>query len=74
MITFQQAREIVKERWPGYVVAGFGFETDDEWFLTLLPERTGGRVPAVNKESGALRWIEAYGDEYNKNRPVGVRR
>lgn len=73
MVTFDQARRKVEALPPGYDTATYGFETDREWFVVTIPERTGGRVPAVDKASGRLRWIEAYSDDYSQERMVGAR-
>lgn len=67
--TFDQARREVERR--DYDVAPYGYETDDEWLLVLLPERVGARVPAVSKRTGQLRWIHTHSPEYTEQRPVG---
>lgn len=70
MATFEDARQIVEEDVPGgAVTASYGFESDDSWFPIVLPERLGGRVPAVSKETGALAWVSSLSDEYSDSRP-----
>lgn len=71
MVTFEQAREKVKGRFPDYSVADYGYEGDDHWFLILLPERMGGRIPAVAKADGAVTWINENAAIYTQERPVG---
>lgn len=73
MVTFEQARRVVSLGWPDYEVATFGYETEADWILTLLPETMGGRSPFVSKKTGNVRWINSYGAEYDQSQPVGVR-
>lgn len=73
MLSFEEARQVVEGRWPDYEVAPFGYEGDSDWLLILLPETAGGRVPAVSKTTGAVKWIGAYSDEYTQERPAGKR-
>jgi hypothetical protein len=71
MLAFAEARRIVGARWPDYSVAPYGYETETNWLLVLLPETAGGRIPAVSKVTGAIRWINENSDEYTQERPVG---
>lgn len=71
MVTFEQARLVVEQQWPDYVVATYGFETDSDWLLVLLPETSGGRVPVVAKRTGVLRWTSTYANDYSEERPIG---
>lgn len=73
MVTFDEARQLVQAEWPDYDVAGYGYEADDHWFLTLLPETAGGRIPAVEKATGAITWINENAEMYTQERPVGAR-
>jgi len=72
MITFEDARQVVAADWPDYDPAPWGFEGDEDWFVLLLPETTGGRIAAVDKESGELNWINENADEYTQERPAGA--
>lgn len=72
MTTFTEARRAVERDWPDYDVADFGYETDSEWLLVLLPQRAGARVPAVSKRTGKLRWLHTFSPEYTEERPVGT--
>lgn len=74
MVTFEQARRSVETTWPDYDIAPYGYETDSHWLLIPLPERAGGRVPAVSKSTGVTTWIDALSDGYRQDRPVGVHR
>ncbi len=74
MVTFEQAREAVQASWPDYNVAPYGYETDVDWLVLLLPETIGGRIAAVSKATGTIRWINENADEYTQDRPVGVPR
>lgn len=71
-VTFEQARQKVSEAWPDYRIAPYGYESETEFFLLLLPERAGGRIPAVLKSSGRIRWINENADEYTQESPVGA--
>jgi len=71
MITFEQARQTVQRRWPDYKIAPYGYEGHTDWFLVLSPETVGGRIPAVSKSTGAVRWINENADEYDQNALVG---
>lgn len=70
-VTFDEARAAVKAGWPDYRVAAYGYETGKDWLLLLLPETAGGRVPAVSKDTGAVRWINENSDDYSQQSPVG---
>lgn len=70
-LTFEQARQAVASAWPDYVTAPYGYETDRSWLLVLLPERAGGRIPAVDKKTGVVKFIHAYSSEYTEERPHG---
>jgi hypothetical protein len=70
-VTFDEARRRVQADWPDYDPAPFGFESDADWFVLLLPETIGGRIAAVSKESGDIRWINENADEYVEDRTVG---
>lgn len=70
-VSFDQARASVAAHWPDYKIAPYGFETTVDWLLILLPETAGGRIPAVSKASGAIRWINENSDAYDQQRPVG---
>lgn len=74
MVTFEEARRAVSAEWPDYDIAPYGYETDDSWLVLLLPETTGGRVAAVSKAEGSVRWINETAAEYTEQRPVGSRR
>lgn len=69
-IGFSQARQAVRSQWPDYDLAPNGYEDDAEWFVLLLPERAGGRIAAVSKTTGAIRWINENAAEFNQERPV----
>lgn len=71
MVIFEQARESVQGGWPDYDVAPYGYEGDADWLVFLLPETSGGRVAAVSKTAGTVRWINENADEYVEDRPVG---
>jgi hypothetical protein len=71
MVTFEQARQSVEQAWPDYVVAPYGYEGDDDWFVLLLPTALGARIAAVSKATGTLRWINENADEYFEDQPVG---
>lgn len=73
MVTFEEARQAVSAAWPDYDIAPYGYETNDSWLVLLLPETTGGRVAAVSKSEGSIRWINENDDEYTQQRPVGSR-
>lgn len=70
-VTFEEARRVVEGQWPDYRIAPYGFETAVDWLLILLPETAGGRIPAVSKATGAIRWINENSDAYDQRRPVG---
>jgi len=72
MITFEDARQVVAADWPDYDLAPWGFEGDEDWFVLLLPETVGGRIAAVDKQSGELNWINENADEYTQERPAGA--
>jgi len=74
MLTFAEARRVVGARWPDYSVAPYGYETDTDWLLLLLPETAGGRIAAVSKATGVIRWINETSGEYTQERPVGSHR
>jgi len=71
MLTFAEARRVVAAGWPDYSVAPYGYETDTDWLLLLLPETAGGRIAAVSKATGVIRWINETSGEYTQERPVG---
>lgn len=71
MITFEQARELVGADWPDYELATYGYEGDADWFVFPFPETAGGRIAAVSKDTGAIRWINENADEYRQDSPVG---
>lgn len=71
MVTFEQARKSVQADWPDYDVAPYGYGNDSDWFAFLLPETTGGRIAAVSKSTGIIRWINENADEYAEDNPVG---
>ncbi len=71
MVTFEQARQTVGDKWPDYRIAEYGFEGDDDWFLILLPQTIGGRIPAVSKSSGTITWINENALSYTQEFPVG---
>lgn len=70
-VSFDQARASVAKAWPEYRIAPYGFETNTDWLLILLPETAGGRIPAVSKTTGTIRWINENSDGYSQQRPVG---
>ena len=70
-VTFDEARAVVKAGWPDYRIATYGYETPADWLLLLLPETAGGRIPAVAKATGAIRWINENSDDYSQQQPVG---
>lgn len=71
MVSFDDARRIVADAWPDYTIADYGYSGDDHWLLVLLPETIGGRIPAVNKASGDVTWINENAAIYSRERPVG---
>lgn len=71
MVTFDEARQAVAEEWPDYGIAEHGFEGDDHWFLILVPETMGGRIPAVDKVTSEITWINENAEIYTQQRPVG---
>lgn len=71
MITFGQARELVRAEAPDYKLATYGYEGDADWFVFPFPETAGGRIAAVGKDTGSIRWINENANEYNQNRPAG---
>lgn len=70
-VTFAQARHAVQTAWPDYDVASYGYEGDADWFVLLLPQTAGGRIAAVAKTTGVIRWINENAEEYNQDFPVG---
>jgi len=70
-VNFDEAVRSVQGDWPDYRVAEYGYESDDHWFLVLLPETTGGRIPAVAKDTGAVTWINENAEIYTQENPVG---
>lgn len=72
MISFNEARRAVLSKWPDYKIAGHGYETDAHWLLVLLPETMGGRVPAVDKATGSISWINENSEMYAQDRLVGT--
>lgn len=73
MITFDGARQAVQSAWPDYDIAPYGYESDNDWFVLLLPETLGGRIAAVSKLTGAIRWTNENAAEYTEERLVGDR-
>lgn len=73
-VSFDEARRIVQDAWPDYEIADYGYEDDDHWFLLLLPETIGGRIPAVAKATGEVTWINENAEIYSHERPVGAPR
>lgn len=71
MVSFDEARQVVRDEWPDYTIADHGYEDDDYWFLILLPETIGGRIPAVAKATGDVTWINENAAIYSRERPVG---
>lgn len=72
MIAFEEAVTVVSQQWPDYDIAPYGYETNADWLLLPRPVTTGGRVAAVNKDNGAVRWINETSDAYDQSRPVGA--
>lgn len=71
MIDFEEARRIVKSAWPDYDIAKSGYQSDADWFVLLSPLTAGGRIAAVSKSTGAIRWINENANEYIQDQPVG---
>lgn len=71
MITFDEALDLLRSRWPDYRFAPYGYETDDTWIALPRPETMGGHVASVSKASGAMRWITTYSSGYSQNRRAG---
>lgn len=71
MTTFDEARQAVRVAWPDYDVAPYGYEGATDWFVLLLPETMGGRIAAVSKVTGTIKWINENADEFTQERPVG---
>lgn len=71
MISFEQARELVRSEAPDYKLAPYGYEGDADWFVFPYPETAGGRIAAVTKATGDIRWINENADEYREDRPAG---
>jgi hypothetical protein len=69
--TFEQARQAMRAAWPDYRVADYGYETDAEWLILLLPETAGGRIAAVSKDTGEITWINENAEIFSQERPVG---
>lgn len=73
MVTFDEARRIV-EHDEDVDTEPYGYESAAHWFPVIAPERTGGRVPAVAKKTGALSWQSGTtSDEFQSARVVGAR-
>lgn len=70
MISFAEARQIVLDSWPDYDIAEFGYDGGDYWLLTILPVTVGGRIPAVNKITGNLLWINENDMFYTQEFPI----
>lgn len=70
-MTFDEAVAVVKADWPDYELAPYGYETDADYLVLLLPLTAGGRIAAVAKSNGEVRWINENADEYIQDRPVG---
>lgn len=62
---------MVQDAWPDYEIAPYGYETDADYLLLLMPERAGGRIPAVSKATGHIRWINENDDAYSQDQLVG---
>lgn len=74
MITFEQARRIVESTIPGGgTTEQYGYETAENWFPVIAPERIGGRVPGVSKKSGSITWMSGSTGEYLTALPYGPR-
>lgn len=73
MITFEQARRIVEADTPGGQTELYGYESPKRWFPVIAPETTGGRVPGVDKNTGAITWMDAFSEEYRESAVVGQR-
>jgi hypothetical protein len=71
-VTFPEAINTVATQWPDYNVADYGFDGGGEWFVLLLPETAGGRIAAVDKTSGAVRWTNENDNNYTEEHPVSV--
>lgn len=72
-VSFDEARQLVQGEWPDYKLADYGYEDDERWFLVLLPETMGGRIPVVAKATGDVTWINENAAFYSRERPVGQR-
>lgn len=74
MITFEQARELVKKTIPGGGdMEPYGYESPTRWFPVIAPEHIGGRVPGVSKADGTIEWMGASTPEYLTAVTVGQR-
>lgn len=73
MLSFEDARRVVKRAWPAYDLATYGYETDQSWLVLPLPATVGSRIAAVDKRSGDIRWITENDPEYTQQHPVGRR-
>lgn len=71
MISFGQARELVRADWPDYRLATYGYEGDTDWFVFPFPETAGGRIAAVDKTTGTIRWINENAAGYTQERRAG---
>lgn len=73
MITFEQARAAVEGLPDAGPTEPYGYESPSRWFPVLAPQRIGGRVPGVDKQTGAVTWMFAADDEYQDAALVGQR-
>ena len=72
-VTFNQAREIVRRSIPGGgEVSTRGWAGPVHWFPLILPQRDGGRVPRVRRDSGELSWVSSLDDEFASAEVVEV--
>lgn len=69
-VTFDEARDIVEQAWPDYEVAEDGYDNDGHWLLILEPLTAGGRIPAVDKATGEITWINENSPLYTEEHPV----
>lgn len=74
MITFEWAKEMVAATIPGGgQMEPYGYQSPRRWFPVIAPERAGGRVAGVDKNSGAITWMSANEPEYMGAELVGTR-
>lgn len=70
-VSFAQARQAVQRGWPDYRIAEDGYASGGHWLLILEPVTAGGRVPAVDKATGEITWINENSPLYTEEHPVG---